>query len=234
MATFVADCPRCRTSKIAFDVRGQNYRVTQYGWQNWWEIFCVCPNCSKATIFVVAASTDGDSEMRKLPPLQIEKISLNQIFRYEGYISLKDTSSISPPEFVEGPLLQAFVEGSTCMTVQCWNAAGTMFRLCVDIVTRPLLPPEDASDGPNRKQRRDLGLRLPWLFEKKLLPMDLFQLSQCVRDDGNDGAHAGTLGNEDAEDLLDFTTALLERLVSEPERIKRAEQRRTERRRPRE
>ena len=135
VATFVADCPRCRTSKIAFDVRGQNYRVTQYGWQNWWEIFCVCPNCSKATIFVVAASTDGDFEMRKLPPLQIEKISLNQIFRYEGYISLKDTSSISPPEFVEGPLLQAFVEGSTCMTVQCWNAAGTMFRLCVDIVT---------------------------------------------------------------------------------------------------
>ena len=64
--------------------------------------------------------------------------------------------------------------------------------------------------------------------------MDLFQLSQCVRDDGNDGAHAGTLGNEDAEDLLDFTTALLERLVSEPEKIKRAEQRRTERRRPRE
>ena len=61
------------------------------------------------------------------------------------------------------------------------------------------------------EQRRDLGLRLPWLFGKGLLPEALKELSTCIKEDGNDGAHAGTLQKTDAEDLLDFTTALLQR-----------------------
>jgi hypothetical protein len=51
-----------------------------------------------------------------------------------------------------------------------------------------------------------------------------------VREDGNDGAHDGTLGKEDAEDLLDFTTALLERIYTEPERLRLAQERREKRR----
>jgi hypothetical protein len=43
---------------------------------------------------------------------------------------------------------------------------------------------------------------------------------------GNDGAHQGTLTKEEAYDLLDFTTALLERVFTEPEKIKLAEERR--------
>jgi hypothetical protein len=51
------------------------------------------------------------------------------------------------------------------------------------------------------------------------LPEALRDLSSCVKEDGNDGAHAGTLTKEDAEDLLDFTTALLERLYTEPKQL---------------
>jgi hypothetical protein len=58
----------------------------------------------------------------------------------------------------------------------------------------------------------------------------LRELASCVREDGNDGAHAGTLSKEDAEDLLDFTCALLERLITEPKRLELAEARRNERR----
>ena len=39
-----------------------------------------------------------------------------------------------------------------------------MFRLVVDIATVELLPIDEA-DRPNAKTCRDLGLRLPWLFE---------------------------------------------------------------------
>ena len=100
---------------------------------------------------------------------------------------------------------------------------------------RPLLPnPTDTSitNQPNEKTRRDLGLRLPWMFDNKLIDPALRELAKCIREDGNDGAHAGNLSKEDAEDLLDFTATLLERLVTEPKRLERAEARRKQRRKP--
>jgi hypothetical protein len=94
-----------------------------------------------------------------------------------------------------------------------------------------MLPVEDEK-GLNSKIRRDLGLRFPWLFDNGILPKSLKDLSSCIKDDGNDGAHQGTLKKEDAEDLLDFTYALLERIYAEPKRIELAKERRTARREP--
>jgi hypothetical protein len=68
------------------------------------------------------------------------------------------------------------------------------------------------------------------LNDNHLLPESLRDLSTCVREDGNDGAHTGTLSKEDAEDLLDFTKILLERIYTEPERVRQASERRTRRR----
>ena len=51
-----------------------------------------------------------------------------------------------------------------------------------------------------------------------------------MREDGNDGAHQGTLTKEDAEDLLDFTFLLLERIYTELQRLKEAKTRREKRR----
>ena len=51
-----------------------------------------------------------------------------------------------------------------------------------------------------------------------------------MKEDGNDGAHQGTLIAEDAEDLRDFTIALLESLYNEPGRLKAAKKRRSDRR----
>jgi hypothetical protein len=77
-------------------------------------------------------------------------------------------------------------------------------------------------------------LRLPWLFNNGKLPESLRKLSTAIKEDGNDGAHQGTLTKEDAEDLLDFTTKLLERVFTEPEQLRIAEERRAQRRRPKE
>jgi hypothetical protein len=96
-----------------------------------------------------------------------------------------------------------------------------------------MLPKGDV-EGLNAKTRRDLGLRLPWPIKNGFLPKDLEELSKCIREDGNDGAHAGALTSEDAADLQDFTTALLERIFTEPARLKAAQNRRDERRRPKE
>jgi hypothetical protein len=94
--------------------------------------------------------------------------------------------------------------------------------------------PEGDVPGLSSKTRRDLGLRLPWLFDNGKLSTDLRDLSAAIREDGNDGAHQGTLTKEEAEDLLDFTTALMERMFTEPKRLEIAKERREKRRDPKE
>lgn len=232
MAELVANCPRCRTARITFDVTAVILVRFQYNWHHTYEAFGICRNCSKSTTFVLEEDTGHDTKLfERNSPLQM-KDSLNNYFRVNGFISVKDQGAAPPPEHLPQIIADVFREAATCLSVECWNAAGTMFRMCVDLATRPLLPNEDLP-GLNHRVRRDLGQRLPWLFDAGKLPNDLRELSTCIREDGNDGAHQGTLTKREAEDLLDFTTALLERLFTEPRRLEIAKERREKRRAPR-
>jgi hypothetical protein len=232
MAELVANCPRCGTERITFDIMALNLLPIQYGWQHWFEVFGVCRHCQASTIFLISETpqTHEIDLFNKTSPLKVAG-SLNNYFKVEGFISLKDQAKLDPPEHVPDNIANVFREAATCLSVKCWNAAGTMFRMCIDLATRPLLPVEEI-EGLNNKTRRDLGLRLPWLFNNGKLPTDLRELSTCIREDGNDAAHQGTLTREDAEDILDFTTAMLERLFTEPRRLELANLRRQKRRTP--
>lgn len=230
MAELVANCPRCDATHTTFDVRSQTVTGNQYNWQNRYEVFCVCRHCGKATVFVLFdAGIPQKEHIQAVNGLSNVKGSINGLVRIEGFISLKDATGKEPPEHLPENVRAAFVEGAACHAIKCHNAAGTMFRLCVDLATRPLLPQGEAA-SLTQKIRRDLGLRLPWLFDNGLLPSGLRDLSLCIREDGNDGAHAGTLSEDDTEDLLDFTIALLERIYTEPQRIELAKTRREKRR----
>ena len=232
VAEFVGNCPRCGARRMTFDLRSETGVLdTEYGWLRWWEVFGICRNCRKGTVFVLGdQGIEEGKEISKAGSLTRVTGAVNRLVRYKGYVSLKDEAGVPPPEHLPPNLAAAFAEGATCLAVRCFNAAGTMFRLCVDLATRPLFPPEGDPGGPSAKIRRDLGLRLRWMFENGLLPEALRELSACIREDGNDGAHQGTLGKEDAEDLLDFTSSLLERLYTEPERLRLARARREQRR----
>ena len=229
MAELVADCPRCGASKITFDLATSTVVGHQHGWQVWHEAFCVCRHCRKSTVFVLANEGVNEGEQIKKVGLSNIKGAVNALIRIQSYISAKDRIQVVPPSYLPESINATFIEGAKCLAINCFNAAGTMFRLCVDKATRSMLPREDV-DGLNAKIRRNLGLRLPWLLDHKVLPEALRELSTCIKDDGNDGAHDGSLGNEDAEDLLDFTMALLERLYTEPERLRLASERRAARR----
>lgn len=175
----------------------------------------------------------GIDEQKAINKFSLEKLpsAANEYVRVERYISAKDRPTIPSPEHIPENICSIFAEGATCLSVDCFNAAGTMFRLCVGLSTSGLLPEQDIN-GLNAKIRRSLGLRLTWLLDHGLLPEALRDLSHCIKEDGNDGAHAGTLNRADAEDLLDFTTALLERLYTEPHRLELANARRAARRTP--
>lgn len=230
MPELVANCPRCKARHISFNIQSANHFKTEYGWQMWHEAFSVCKHCGRSTIFILSDKVDGDYQyVHRVGLMSINNIALNKFVDVRGHISQKDEATISPPDHIPENIKFAFLEGATCLTVACYNAAATMFRLCIDLSTRSLLPAEPV-DGLNHRTRRDLGLRLPWLFENGKLPIDLKDLSICVKEDGNDGAHAGTLTEADAEDMLDFTCALLERIYTEPERLKLAKERRDARR----
>ncbi|MCO6405294.1 DUF4145 domain-containing protein [Aurantimonas endophytica] len=226
----VGDCPRCNAGQVTFDVLAATPTKFEYRWKRYFEGFGVCRRCLRSTIFILGQRNIEDNSLFERGfPLDGRR-SLDHVVQIEGYVSIKDMGAEAPPEYVDPEIEKVFREGATAVAVQCWNAAGAMFRACVDLATRPLLPSEDEEGGPNRRIRRDLGLRLPWLFENGRLPRDLEGLSHCIREDGNDGAHQGTLTKIDAEDLLDFTRALLERLYTQPERLRLAEIRRLERR----
>ena len=229
MSELVTDCPRCTAAKITFDLLASTKVGQQHHWQNWYETFCICRHCHKSTIFVVSES--GIDEGEVIAKVGLEKLpgSVNNFVRVERYITARDRANAPPPEHLPENIRLAFEEGAMCLSVNCFNAAGTMFRLCVDHATTALLP-EANENGLNGAIRRSLGLRLQWLFDNGRLPNTLKDLSHAVKEDGNDGAHAGILTVQDAEDLLDFTVALLERLYTEPKRLELAIARRVARR----
>lgn len=231
MAQLVANCPRCGSKKITFDLFAAINTSICYEWQNWYEAFCICRQCLRSTTFVLSESVNGDYKyVHKTGLINIDG-AVNRFVTIEGTITLKDTAAVQPPDSVPENIEAIFREGATCLAVGCNNASGAMFRLCIDLVTSALLPEEEVQ-GLNARTRRNLGLRLPWLFDNGHLPEALRELSSCVREDGNDAVHAGTLTKEDAEDLLDFTAVLLERIYTEPSRLKLAQERRERRRRP--
>lgn len=231
MSELVADCPRCGASKITFDVIAAHFLHLRYDWQMWFDAYSICRNCDRSAVFVLSQTEIRDSDCIRMTGVPKLEGSVNNYFRVEGFVSLKDTVRTSPPEHLPPVIKAAFEEGATCMAVNCYNAGATMFRLCIDHATKVLLPDQD-QNGLNRQIRRSLGLRLPWLFDNGLLPESLRELSACIKEDGNDGAHDGSLSKEDAEDLLDFTFVLLERLYTEPERLRLAQIRRDARRNP--
>lgn len=230
MSELVFNCPRCNANNVTFDVLA-GVTITQHaGWQYRVEAFCVCRHCNKSTVAVIREKNrETLARLEHAGGLGGFKGNLNGEFILDGYISLKDNTATEPPEHLPDNIEAVFNEGATCMAVGCFNAAGTMFRLCLDMATKSLLP-EANDNGLNSKIRRSLGFRMDWLFENNLLPRSLQELAVCVQEDGNDGAHQGTLTKTDAEDLQDFTEALLERLYTEPARIRLANERRAARR----
>jgi hypothetical protein len=229
MAEMVANCPRCGSKKITFDLRGQNFLYLQHDWQTWHEVLAACRHCGKGSLFVVSLENYGYRNFARDSGPVAYKGVVNDVFNIIDFVSQKDAAAAPPPEHLDEDIREAFNEGARSVTGGNPNAAGTMFRLAVDLATRPLLPKEEVP-GLNAKVRRDLGLRLPWLFDNKLLPEGLRELSSCIKEDGNDGAHSGKLKKEDALDLQDFAHALLERMFTEPKRLALAKERRDARR----
>ncbi|WP_217426798.1 DUF4145 domain-containing protein [Pandoraea iniqua] len=181
IAELVADSPRCGAGLITLDLAGENFLRIEYGWQTWYEAFCICRKCHYDSIIILAQTTDASQvDVRRVGLAGIPR-SLNDYFRVQGYLSLKDEKAEQPPEHLPADIEAAFKEGGTCMAVKCYNTAGAMFRLCLDFATKSMMPADDV-DGLTKPTRGSLGFRLAWLFDTGRLPEALRELAARVKD----------------------------------------------------
>jgi hypothetical protein len=202
----------------------------EHGWMNWYEVCAQCRHCHRYTVFIVC--DDVDSDYREFHQIGISNYggALNDFVKVKAHVSLKDEATVAAPAYVPKEIAAIFNEGATCQAVQCYNAACAMYRLCVDLTTKSLLPAADQPNGPTAQQRDKLFHRLNWLFDSGRISASLRELSHCIREDGNDAVHDGTVARVEAADLQDFTLHLLENIYTAPERLRLATERRIERR----
>ena len=225
MAELVADCPRCHAKEHTFVVFSMHLvkimGILDGEERRLYEAFCVCKNCNESTIFKVNEKLDLTANERQYfydssGPINYPK-ALNNIIEVRGYVNTRNMASCPAPEDTPEKIKDVFREGAESVTGNCPNAAVAMFRLCVDLATKPL------------HAEKNLKRRLDGLFESNKLPEDLKELSHCIREDGNAGVHDGTITLDDAKDIMDFCNILLTRLYTEPAKIEAAQKRQQER-----
>lgn len=232
MAQLITDCPRCGAARTTLDVHADIHIATAYDWQTHHEVFAKCRHCHKGAMFhLQLKSAQAKRVFSADGRIAAYEGSANDGFQITNPITIRDLAAQEAPEHVPEVISRVFREGSSSFSAGCFNAAGAMFRLALDLATKSLLPPPNEQPQPNGEQRKVLAKRLEWLFKEGRLPRDLERLAECVRHDGNDAAHDGTLTKIEAGDLLDFTVELLKRVFTEPGRLAAAEQRREFRRR---
>jgi hypothetical protein len=206
MTALVENCSRCKAQEITFDVLSM-VRVNDH----YFEFFCKCRRCSTSTIFRAKIhdkykhSFSSTGDVPKVP-------SLNSCIYAISYISLRDENSILCPDHAPQNLTEVFNEGASCYSIGCYNASVAMFRLCLDLDTKPLAQQHSITGM--------LGHRLVKLFKQNLLPIELEELSHCIKENGNDGAHDGTITKDEALDVMEFTISYLETRHTMPERIR--------------
>nr|WP_170538997.1 DUF4145 domain-containing protein [Ruegeria arenilitoris] len=233
MAEFVVDCPRCGAIRSTHDVYSSVVVGMEYGWKQYLEVSGICRACGKMSIKIVSR-LNVDKQLNgwfgavgTMNTLSSYNGSLNDLVEFRRNVTLRDRNQAAPPDHVPKEIETVIREANACLASECWNAAAAMYRLALDMATKSLLPSEGE---PSAKVRRSLGLRIQWLFDEQKLPLDLKGLADCLQQDGNDGAHDGTIVKEDADDLHDFCFELMRRLYTEPRRVELAEARRAARR----
>ncbi|HHP4933482.1 TPA: DUF4145 domain-containing protein [Acinetobacter baumannii] len=242
MSTFIFDCPSCSAKNSTFDVK--SFHGIESSKYKTWDLFSICRACSKS--MVISAKVKSDIYDKLYSPsssvsdstIRIREQVSNVIEREDFHLnnalisfiySPVHNGQINPPEHLPEKIRDIFNEATKCLALNCFNASGAMFRLCLDIVTKDILKKNEEL-GPTREDKKSIHTRLNWIFKHNLLNRALEDLSRCIKDDGNDGAHDGNLTNTEADDLLDFTYELLEQVYTQPERIRLAQVRREERR----
>lgn len=227
MVHMAANCPRCGTLRIAFHILQVNIPAKNNR-EMIVELFGQCQECTQATILRYIPNNNANFDHLRRGGFAVRPEDISEIGRITGHISVKDEAATDAPDHLPDEIRAVFEEGAKCRAIKCPNAAAAMFRLCLDLATKPLLPAEPGekiSAGQLKSITRSLGHRLEWMFENDVLPEILHGLTHCIKEDGNDGAHDGTVTEEDIREMEGLTVILLNRLYTEPAQVEAVQRR---------
>src|SRR4051812_9761479 len=111
MSELVADCPRCGSKRMTFDLTQELSTKVEYSWQRWYEAFCVCRHCKRATIFTLSQNADADMSIVQNNGLLKLSGAVNRYMNVQGFINISNIGTIAPPEHLPKDIENAFNEG---------------------------------------------------------------------------------------------------------------------------
>jgi hypothetical protein len=96
MSLLVANCPRCGSQHVTFDVTAEQFIRREYGWQPWYEVFSICRACHKPTIFLISLSEAAVKDVFAKPNAVVRyEHGLNQYFKVRIRSTVSAAISIS-------------------------------------------------------------------------------------------------------------------------------------------
>ncbi|CAB3847695.1 hypothetical protein LMG26842_02672 [Achromobacter dolens] len=232
MATLQVDCPRCGAKLMTADVP-ISQEIGSIRGRRAWELLSVCRKCRRGAILRARAiqSTGVIAALTATFVPHTANGSIDAFVEVLGPIGTADFVVGEVPEHLPPTVHRAYVEAVTCKVAGCPNAAGAMFRLTMELATKERLAAVPSTEAqPNSDVKGNLLKRLAWLFDNGYLPKQMRDLAKVVRENANDAAHDGNLAMEDADDLHDFSEALLYEIYTVPGRIGAINKRRASRR----
>lgn len=206
MSFIIRDCQRCGISKV--QMRAMSYNQIN-GIDA--EIFVVCNNCNKSSIYEGQPSFDifyDDYELSQNGYCYIKSLPIT-IHPQTPHLS-EDI-----PEFIRN----IFTQAARCRAYGLYDASGAMFRKTIDVATKLIYETDQRLE---EKKPPALRSRIKALGDLKILDTDIVELADIAALDGHDAVHEkDPYTKEEAEALQDLIYDFLDRLFVRPAKTQR-------------
>jgi hypothetical protein len=223
VAIYVGDCRRCGAKKISFKVFG--FSIAKAGpegppgektYVTLIELACKCPNCQSATLFMLAAAGD------KPPSTKFDENENPANSGYQEMMSFPSAAAEKAPEHTPEPAASFYHQATTALANGLHDAAGCMFRKCLESVTRsPAVLNKVPAEERDNYRGSWLKGRISKLKEMNAIPPALGDLADVIKEEGDSAVHEDVLYDPiSAERLRKFTRAFLEYTFTWPEHVR--------------
>jgi hypothetical protein len=227
MTLFVGDCRRCGAQRMSFEVYGvstineaDEIRDAGYSYyERTIELACRCHECRKTIVFVLDAL---NRDQRRLPKQSFDTNESPTKLGYTEIFAFPPKKTLPTPAHTPNPAASFYEQGASAMANGLYDAAGAMFRKCLESVTRSDKLLEEFVPENQRAEFRKkwLKARIKVLKELHAIPPALASLVDVIKDEGDEAVHEDELyDKESAEALQRFTATFLEQTFTIPEQI---------------
>ena len=201
MATFIIDCPHCKVKRISSRV----VALTS-GRNNNFNIYLKCPTCHGPSV-VEGYGSFVSSNAAKILSLETD---LTEGFHVWNFIP---RTAVDIPELIPDSIKRALVQAEHNFEISGHEeSAAIMFRKALELT---LKMKDDKINGM-------LGRRINELVNSGKIISSIGDWAKSVTLIANEAAHGDSdISREDLIDLKNITLAIIENLISLPERVER-------------